>query len=321
MKASAAAHPNIALIKYWGKNRTSGNLPAVDSLSVTLAAMRTQTEVDFGADVTEDELILNGRPQPYERGRLKACLDALRTLAGTTRHARVRSDNDFPTGAGLASSASGYAALVTAGAAALGLDPGDPRLHDAARIGSGSAPRSLMGGFVVLRRTADGTQCEQLLAPDAWPLDVVIAVVSESEKAVSSRDGMTSSQQTSPYYASWVATHAKDMSDAQEFIRNRDFSGLAATAEHNCLKMHAVMLASRPALIYWTPATIGCIEVVQDMRSNGVPVFFTIDAGPQVKAICLSESTELVASALSGVPGVQRVMTGGLGSGPMLIGK
>ena len=118
-----------------------------------------------------------------------------------------------------------------------------------------------------------------------------------------------------------MATHDKDMGDAQDFIRKRDFSGLADTAEHNCLKMHAVMLASRPALIYWTPATIACMQAVHDMRSNGIPVFYTIDAGPQVKAVCLPESSELVASTLADVAGVHRVITGGLGSGPALIDK
>ena len=320
MKASATAHPNVALIKYWGKSDETGNLPAVESLSLTLAALRTQTEIEFESSLSEDQLILNGELQRTERGRLTRCLDALRAIAGDSRHARVSSQNDFPTGAGLASSASGYAALVTAGAAALNIDPGDVRLHEVARIGSGSAPRSLLGGVVALRLGASGTACEQILPPDAWPLDVVVAVTTESAKPVSSRDGMNSSRQTSPYYASWVATHRADMEQAEACFADRDFFRLAELAEHNCLKMHAVMLSARPPLLYWTPTTVACISAIGAMRREGVPVFFTIDAGPQIKAVCLPEASDQVAAALSRIDGVLRIVSGGLGAGATVTG-
>lgn len=318
MKASAAAHPNVALIKYWGKSDPNGNLPAVESLSISLAALRTTTEVEFNTDFARDGLTLNGLDQPAEARRLEACLDALRALAGETSRARVISENNFPTGAGLASSASGYAALVTAGAAALNLDPGNQRLHEIARIGSGSAPRSLLGGFVALRITPDGTTCEQVLPASAWPLDVVVAVTTEDKKQVSSREGMMRSQQTSPLYAAWVESHAADMRQAEACLRDRDFFGLADLAEFNCLKMHAVMLSTRPPLLYWSPTTLACMHSINDMRRSGVPVFFTIDAGPQVKAVCLPEATTQVASTLEAIDGVVRIMSGGLGAGAVL---
>ncbi len=319
MRASAIAHPNIALIKYWGKRETATNLPAVGSLSVTLGGLKTETTVEFDPDLSEDILILNGQAQAAEQGRLAACLDALRELAGERCRASVMSRNDFPTGAGLASSASGYAALVRAGAAALGIEATEPRLLDIARIGSGSAPRSMFGGFVLLQNTDDGTWCEQILAPDDWPLGVVVAVTSEEAKHVTSRDGMERSRLTSPYYDAWITTHAADLKQALKIVRECDFPALAELAEHNCLKMHSVMLTTRPALMYWSPTTLACMHRVAEMRRQGVPVFFTVDAGPQVKAICLPEATEEVAAALQDISGVIRILAGGLGAGARLI--
>ena len=319
MRASAIAHPNVALIKYWGKRETATNLPAVGSLSVTLGGLKTETTVEFDGSLKQDALILNGREMPSEQGRLVACLDALRGLAGESRRARVESRNDFPTGAGLASSASGYAALVKAGAAALGLDSAESELLDIARIGSGSAPRSMFGGFVLLTNLEQGTVCEQLLEPRDWPLKVIIAVTAEAGKTVTSRDGMEQSRLTSPYYKRWIATHAEDLERGLECVRDRDFDGLAELAEHNCLKMHSVMMTTRPALLYWSPATLACMHRVVALRGQGVGVFFTIDAGPQVKAVCLPEASEAVSAALLDVPGVLRLISGGLGDGAVVV--
>ncbi|HHQ13876.1 MAG TPA: diphosphomevalonate decarboxylase [Chromatiales bacterium] len=317
--ATAVAHPNVALIKYWGKRDSALNLPAVDSLSITLGALQTTTRVSFDAGLDSDRLLLNGREQPAEQPRLIACLDALRNLAGTHLHAQVESVNDFPTAAGLASSASGYAALVFAGAAALGLDTSDPKLADIARIGSGSAPRSLYGGFVSLRYFDGDTRCEQLLSEQDWPLSVVVAVTTEAGKPVTSRDGMATSRDTSPYYASWIDSHPADMQAGLEYVAQRDFDGLAELAEHNCLKMHAVMMTTRPSLLYWSPVTVACMHAITGMRKDGVPVFFTIDAGPQVKAVCLPHAAEQVAERLANVPGVLRLIRGGLGGGPRIV--
>ncbi len=317
--ATALAHPNIALIKYWGKRDEDGNLPAVGSLSVTLDVLRTRTTVSFDSSLDRDELILNGAVAATEQPRLERCLNALRELAQRRDYARVESENDFPTGAGLASSASGYAALTVAGAAALGLDLRDPQLESVARIGSGSAPRSLHGGFVLLENTRSGTRCQPLLAPADWPLQVVVAVTSEAGKSTSSRDGMVDSQRTSPYYQPWVDSHPVDLAQGQRLVAARDFAGLAALAEHNCLKMHAVMLTTRPPLMYWLPVTLACMHVITGLRRDGVPVFFTIDAGPQVKAVCLPEATDTVAEALQQVPGVLRLLTGGLGPGARIV--
>ncbi|MFQ5633873.1 MAG: diphosphomevalonate decarboxylase [Gammaproteobacteria bacterium] len=319
MRAAAMAHPNIALIKYWGKRDLPANLPAVGSLSLTLAALQTETTVAFDESLSSDVLVLNGIEQPSEHSRLTACMDGLRELSGRQVYAEVVSENDFPTGAGLASSASGYAALVTAAAAALGIDAGDPRLIDIARIGSGSAPRSLVGGIALLRNSGAGTVCEQVVTPDDWPLSVVVAVTSESAKTTTSRDGMERSRLTSPYYGQWLDTHETDLGSAVGFVRDRDFDSLAELAEHNCLKMHSVMMTTRPPLLYWSTATLAAIHTVVGLRTGGVPVFFTVDAGPQVKAVCTPAVAEDVARELAAVPGVLRVISGELGYGARVV--
>lgn len=320
MRATAIAHPNIALIKYWGKRDAAENLPAVGSLSITLDALRSRTRVEFVSGLQADTVLVDGRADAEAAGRVGACLDRLRVQAGTDLRARVTSDNDFPTGAGLASSASGFAALVTAAAAALRLRLSLAELATIARIGSGSAPRSLFGGFVLLRNLAGGeVRCEPWLGPGEWPLRVVVAITSEGRKAVGSRDGMALSRDTSPYYGEWVRSHAADLEDGMRLVRERSFAALADLAEHNCLKMHAVMMTARPPLIYWTPATLACMHTVMALRRAGTPVFFTVDAGAQVKAVCLPEATATVAAALAAVPGVKSLIESGLGAGARLV--
>lgn len=316
LTATAIAHPNIALVKYWGKRDDAANLPATGSLSVTLDAMRTRTRVCFEPGLGADRVRLDGQEDAATSRRVSACLDLLRRRAGVAHGAVVESDNDFPTGAGLASSASGFAALVTAADAALGLGLPREELAQVARIGSGSAARSLFGGFALLRNQADGgVTVGPLLAPEAWPLRVVIAITSALPKEVGSRDGMAASRATSPYYEAWLRSHTADLEAGVRHVQGRDFAALATVAEHSCLKMHAVMLTTQPPLLYWLPATLACLQALQALRRAGTPVFFTIDAGPQVKAVCEPAAVSAVRAALAAVPGVSRVIDSGLGPG------
>jgi diphosphomevalonate decarboxylase len=318
MQAVATAHPNVALIKYWGKRATVGNLPATGSLSLALGGLSTETRVRFEAGRQGDRVLLDDREDAETSARVTACLDLLRGEAGMTDGAVVESRNDFPTGAGLASSASGFAALVVAAAGALGLKLPPARLAEIARNGSGSAARSLLGGIVLLKNVGTGTDCTQLAAPADWPLEIVVAVTATGQKAISSRQGMALSEQTSPYYPAWVESHATDLDAGIAAVRNRDFPALAEFSEHNCLKMHAVMLSTRPPLIYWTPATLACLQRVRALRADGVPVFYTIDAGPQLKAVCLPEAAGEVATALAAIDGVHQVLRSPLGAGARL---
>lgn len=315
MRAVAVAHPNVALIKYWGKRSPVGNLPATGSLSLVLGGLTTTTTVCFEPGRRTDEVRLDGRTDAGTSARVTACLDLLRQAAGTRDGAVVESRNDFPTGAGLASSASGFAALVTAGAAALGLRLPIDRLAEIARTGSGSAPRSLLGGLVLLTNRDATTAIEQVTTPADWPLEVVVAVTTTGAKDISSREGMARSAATSPYYGQWVATHAADLEAGLVAVRARDLAVLADLAEYNCLKMHAVMQTTRPPLIYWEPATLACIHRIRALRAGGVPVFFTVDAGPQLKAVCLPGAAEEVARELSRVAGVLQVLRSPVGEG------
>jgi len=235
-------------------------------------------------------------------------------------HLAVVTYNDFPTAAGLASSASGFAALVTAVDGALGLDLDLETLADEARRASASAARSLLGGFVTFDGGDDAASWmpRQLLTAAEWPLEVVVAVCSGGPKAISSSDGMIHSRSTSPYYDRWLEAARHDFLSLTESVRQRDFTRLADTAEANCLAMHATMLAARPALVYWNGATIECMHRIRALREMGIGVFFTIDAGPQLKAVCLPGVRAEVEAALLDVSGVERVIHSGLGGGAHL---
>ena len=321
--AEARAGANFALIKYWGKADARLNVPAVGSISITLDALWSETKVELDSKLAADEFSLNGRTRLEEQGKVSACLDLLRARARVNTRARITSRNNFPTGAGLASSASGFAALVTAGTAALGLDLSPRERSIVARQGSGSAARSVFGGFVEMHAgtapDALDSFAEPLLDAAAWPLEVVIAVTAKGEKDVGSSSGMTRSATSSPYYPAWVAGQPADLATARTAIEGRDFAALAEVAEHNCLKMHAAAIAANPPLVYWNGATVECLHAVRKLRAGGVPVFFTIDAGPQVKAVCLPSARSQVEAALRELPGVVELLTSRLGPGAELL--
>lgn len=319
MKATVRARANIALIKYWGKADVALNVPAVGSLSITLDSLWSETEVEFDTGLSSDMFSLNGQVRRERNGRVTECLNLLRSHAGVESFAKVLSRNNFPTSAGLASSASGFAALTAAAAHALDLDLTPRDLSIIARQGSGSAARSIFGGFVEMHAgsMADGSDsfAEPLFDAEAWPLEVVIAITERGEKAVSSRAGMEQSAASSPYYSDWVASSAQDLACAQQAVLNKDFETLARVAEHNCLKMHAAAMAAQPPLIYWNAATVASLHAVRALRASGVAVFFTIDAGPQLKAVCAPGASGHVEAVLRAVPGVLDTLVSGLGPG------
>jgi diphosphomevalonate decarboxylase len=317
--ATVRARSNIALVKYWGKAPGVYNVPAVGSISVTLDALWSETRIEFDGTLDADIFTLDGVVRSEQLGRITPCLDLLRSLAGETARARVASSNNFPTGAGLASSASGFAALVGAADVALGLALPARELSRIARQGSGSAARSIFGGFVQMHAgtAADGGDsfAEPLLPGDDWPLNVVVAVTSRREKAVGSGAGMILSSASSVYYPAWVKSHPADMAAARTAIATRDFEALADVSESSCLKMHAAAMAARPPLVYFSGTTIDGIELIRELRRSGVAVFFTVDAGPQIKAVCEPSAAAQVRAALAGLPGVLDVVVSELGPG------
>lgn len=319
----ARAHSNIALIKYWGKRQTRLNLPAVGSISVTLADLYTETEVTFSSKLDADKVHLDGHDNAKSIARISGFLDLVRAAAGTQSRAEVRTRNNFPTGAGLASSASGFAALALAATRAAGLDLPASELSILARQGSGSAARSLFGGFAQMHRGQqdDGSDAyaEPLLKAQDWPLGVVIAITETEAKKVDSTQGMQSSAVSSPYYDAWVNSSPEDLTAMRDAIAARDFSKVGELTEFSCLKMHGLMLSAQPGLLYWNPATVALIHRVRELRSQGLPVYSTIDAGPQVKALCLPEDMPRIAKELAAVPGVKAVRSSALGPDAHLI--
>ncbi len=314
---SAQAQPNIALIKYWGKRDIVQNLPAVSSLSVTLASLHTRMTVELDDALPDDMLTVNGAAEQVMLTRVTRCLDE---VCGSGRaRARVASTSNFPIGAGLASSASAFAALVVAADGASG---GKRSVAELARIAghaSGSAARSVLGGFVALAAGDRDIAVRELLPLADWPLTVIVAITQTGPKAIGSGSAMIRSAESSPFYSSWVARQDADMACALAAVEERDFAKLAAVAEHNCLKMHSVMWTSRPPIVYWNDATLNCMETIRTLQAAGTGVFFTIDAGPQVKAVCLPGDAAAVRSALADTPGVLRLMESGLGPGARLL--
>ena len=318
MQASAKAHSNLALVKYWGKRDIDRNLPAVSSLSITLDAIWTSMDVTFG-DFPADALSVLGEPRDDMLPRVSRCLDS---VAGADRQfASIDSESNFPIGAGLASSASSFAALVVAANQACGGNHHREEMARLAGAASGSAARSLYGGFVLLTAGESAIDVQQIADVDDWPLNVVIAITEERSKPVGSGEAMIRSAQTSPFYGSWLEQQSDDIQTASAAVAARDFAALAAVSEHSCLKMHSVMWTSRPSIVYWNKATIACMEAVRQLQSEGHGVFFTIDAGPQVKAVCLPGSTDRVASELAGVAGVRRTIVSKLGDGARVLSE
>ena len=320
MQTVAVAHPNIALVKYWGKADVERNVPAVGSISITLDTLTTTTRVRFDPGLDGDRFILNGEPTSGGRAaRVGICLDLFREHRPELPPVLVESENTFPTAAGLASSASGFAALATAVNGALDRPLPQPDVSEICRRCSGSSPRSLYGGFVELEVDGDATEVRPILDRGEWPLEVVIAVTSTAGKHVGSSAGMELTRRSSPFYEAWVDGSTRDLDDAREAIAARDFDGLTAVAEASCLKMHAVAMAARPGLVYWNGVTLECLHRVRAMRGEGAAVFFTIDAGPQVKAVCQPGTSDHVAAALGSIPGVVDVLRCGLGDGARVV--
>ncbi|MDF2692543.1 MAG: Diphosphomevalonate decarboxylase [Labilithrix sp.] len=312
--AVALAHPNIALSKYWGKRAGEGNVPAVPSLSVTLAGLATTTRVTFDDALASDALVLNGAPAP-EGAVLRATelLDRVRSASGLASRASVVSTNDFPTASGLASSASGFAALATAAARAAGLDWSAERVADLARRSSASAARSIFGGFVEL----DGEVARQVAPPGRIDLKVLVCVTTEAAKSVSSRDGMGVTAAQSPYYAGWLETAPRIHAELREALLAGDLETTCALAERSALAMHASAFAA--GVVYVSGATLEALATVRALRSDGVAAYATMDAGPHLKCLVHARDAERAKERLARSPGVLRIIEATAGEGARIL--
>lgn len=295
--ATAIAHPNIALIKYWGKADERLMIPAVDSLSMTLDVFPTTTTVRLTPGAGTDTVLLDGRPADGETTkRVATFLDLLRERSDRPAPAVVDTRNTVPTGAGLASSASGFAALAVAGAAAFGLDLDRTELSRLARRGSVSAARSVIAGWAICHR-GTGAFAEPLPVSGIDPA-MVIVVLNAGAKDISSRGAMRRTTETSPLYQAWAESSRVDLAEMRAALDSGDLDRVGEIAERNALGMHATMLAARPAVRYLAPATLTVLDRVLQLRGAGVPAYATMDAGPNVKVLCRSADAQTVAEAL-----------------------
>lgn len=321
MRATARANSNIALIKYWGKRNEPLILPTNNSLSVTLDGLYTETTVAFKEQLTEDVFTLNNKPItgiPYER--VTNFLNLFREFSGKQHlYAQVDSTNYVPTAAGFASSASGFAALAAATAKALDLNLSNEDLSKFTRQGSGSACRSVYGGFVEWEKGEqdDGSDsfAVQVAPQDHWDLRVAAVVLTAQEKDVSSRDGMKLTVDTSLFYDGWLSGIPKDLRDIKEGIAKCDFEKVGTIAEANCLKMHATTLGATPPFTYWQDSTMAVMQTVQQLREANILAYFTIDAGPNVKVLYLPEDEEKVLQAIRQVDAVTDIIVSKVGEG------
>jgi len=323
---TAIAGTNIALVKYWGKRDAALNLPATGSLSLTLAELGTRTSVRFVDGADADRVTVAGTPADARfRARVVAFLDRVRARAGIATLAEVATENSVPTASGLASSASGFAALALAASRAAGLQLSHGELSELARLGSGSAARSIFGGFVEMARGERADGRDAVASPLAlrddgppWDLRLVIAITAAGEKAEGSTSAMDRTASTSPFFPAWVASVPADLAEARAAVAARDLPGLGAVAERSALRMHATALAADPAIVYWNGATVAAIHATRGLRARGLAAYFTIDAGPHVKVLCAAAKAGEVAAALANVPGVLRTITASPGPGARL---
>ncbi len=284
-----------------------------NSIGFALDGAFTTTTVEFNAGQLADEIELGGAPASGAAAeRVARHLDLLRGLAGSTARARVVSCNNFPMGAGIASSASGFAALTCAAAWALGLDLPERELSRLARRGSGSAARSVPGGYVEwYAADTDADSFAETIAPaEHWRLRFAVAIVSAAEKPVGSTEGHRLAH-TSPLYMARLVQVEEDIPLVRQALMDRAFHALGILAEADCLSMHAVMMTSQPSLLYWSPETVAVMRAVRAWRAGGLECYFTIDAGPNV--IATEASAAEVERRLRALGGVRDVLAGGVG--------
>ncbi len=298
-RGAAYAPSNIALCKYWGKRDEELNLPLSSSLSVSMGPLGTHTEISVGAGI--DRIVLNDQECGLDTGfakRLIEYLDLYRTTPDTRFNITTKST--IPIAAGLASSASGFAALVLALDDLFGWQLAPKELSILARLGSGSASRSVYTGFVEWHAGASEDGMDSFAEPidTAWPeFCMGLLTVSEQEKHIGSRPAMKRTRETSALYAQWPAQVANDLLDIKRALREKDFALLGQTAESNALAMHATMIAAWPPVLYWLPESVALMRNVWDLREKGLDVYFTMDAGPNIKLIFLEKDSALLREA------------------------
>ncbi|MBN1218036.1 MAG: diphosphomevalonate decarboxylase [Anaerolineae bacterium] len=319
-QATAIAHPNIAFIKYWGNEDDILRLPANPSLSMNLGSLHTLTTVSYDDNLPGDRLVINQEPvTDAALARVTAHLDLVRRQARLNAAARVESTSNFPIGSGIASSAAAFAALSVAAAAAAGLWLDEAALSRLARRGSGSASRSVPGGYCQWVTGNDKTSIATSVAPpEHWDLRDIIVIASQEHKSIGSSDGHRLAK-TASLQAARVAGAEARLQACREALLARNLAKMGPVIEEDAVMMHAVMMSSRPPLYYWNTVTMDVIQATQHWRAKGLPVYFTIDAGPNVHLICEAKYAATVESEARKIPGVEDVLISGPGGPARLV--
>ncbi len=310
MKKTAIAPSNIAFIKYWGKRDEDLRIPSNDSVSMNLSDATTTTTVEFVQSLKKDEIELaDGAFNKNEIARIVSHLDRIRGLANSADRARVVTKNSFPKGTGIASSASGFAALTVAAAGAAGLSLSEKELTILARLGSGSACRSIPDGFVQWStgETSNESYAWSLFPSDYWDIRDIVVIVHDKAKKISSTEGMRYIT-TSPYWEQRQHEVGQRIVKIKDALTQKDFSQFGGIAEEDCLSMHAVMMTQSPALVYWNSATMNILQSIIRWREQGLPVYYTLDAGPNVHVLCEGKDEGRLQDEIFGLSAVQSVI-------------
>jgi diphosphomevalonate decarboxylase len=320
-KSTAIAHPNIAFIKYWGNADPNLRLPSNASISMNLDGLETITTIEYADNQIKHSLTINGLLQePQKVNRLSAFLEMARKLYGFQGFLRIESQNNFPMGAGIASSASAFAALALALNDFFQLNLNQHQISALARLGSGSACRSIPAGFTEWKK---GTSHQQSFATsialeDHWDLHDCIIVVTAEEKAISSTDGHQRAA-TSPFQSARILDAQRRLEICRSAILKQDFERLAAIIELDSDMMHAVMMTSDPPINYWQPTSLSIMREVRDLRKKGVACAYTLDAGPNVHVICTAASVPAIEKSFRDYPGVEKILVAKTGKGARVI--
>lgn len=320
-KSTAVSCANIAFIKYWGRRDETLRLPLNSSISMNLDNAITTTTVAFDPALETDQVTIEGEDTPTSAAlRVSIHLDRIRALAGIQMRARVVSRNSFPMGTGIASSASAFAALTAAACVAAGVEVDERGLSVVARLGSGSACRSIPAGFVEWHTasTSEDSYAESIAPPDHWDIRDLVVIVQTEHKTVGSSRG-NQLVYTSPFAAVRLTEAVRILPAIREAIRARDFTTFGEETEQEAIRMHAVAMTSRPSLLYWSPATVRVMQAVREAREAGLEAYFTIDAGANVHVLCQGANADRLAAQLTAVPGVHDLIANRPGPGTRLV--
>lgn len=321
MKCTAIAPSNIAFIKYWGRKNETLRLPSNGSISMNLSGLITTTTVEFSKAYSEDQVTIDEIVQSKEKAlKISKHLDRVRELAKTDLKAKIVSQNTFPQGTGLSSSASGFAALTVAASNATGLKLSEKELSILARQGSGSACRSIPDGFVewLDGDTSETSYAKSIYPPDYWDIVDVVCILTDQIKDVSTSEGQLSAN-TSPFFTFRQQQMKKKIVKLKKALEEKDFRTFGETTETEALELHAIMLTSHPSLIYWHPETVTLMKLVKQWRNKGLPVYFSLNTGQNIHLICQKENAQKISNEVAKHLGNKKIILNSPSPGAHLI--